>query len=254
MSQLPTASIAPSTSLTLPAASLSASESWLKVHERLIIVVLALGLIGWGTDKVFDLEANRDKQAASIAQQTLAAQQAKDAQLSQVVAASTAQYQTLVTSLTQQNSQLISSVQARNSTLAVQQTADKVLTPSSLAERWETLTKSPTGSIVDNGQTVTVTPDAALETVTELEEVPVLTANFNDGKLVLQNTKDELTSANTVIANQKTEIAGLNTQLTDQKTADAKELAAEKAAARKSKIKTFFYGFAAGFVSGILIK
>ena len=254
MSQLPTASTVQEATPALPVASLSASESWLKVHERLIIVVLALGLIGWGTDKVFDLEANRDKQAASIAQQTLAAQQVKDAALSQVVAASTAQYQSLVTSLTQQNSQLITSVQARNSTLAVQQTADKALTPSDLSARWESLTKSPTGSIVDNGQTVTVTPDVALETVMQLEQVPVLTANFDDGKIVLQNTKDELTSANTVIANQKTEITGLNTQLTDQKTADAKELAAVKAIARKSKIKTFFYGFAAGFVSGILIK
>jgi hypothetical protein len=224
--------------------------SWLQKHERLIVIVLVLALLGWGANKAFSIVENRDKQAATLAAQTLAAQQQKDQALNQAVAASTAQYQALVQTLTQQNTQLAKSVATRDSALTVQQTVDKTLAPSALADRWELLTKSAQGSIIDNGQTIEVTPDAALTTVQQLEQVPVLTLNLQDEDKVLANTKSELASANQVIGTQKEDIAGLQTQLADQKKADATELAAEKAAARKSKIKWFGAGFVAGFISG----
>jgi Tfp pilus assembly protein PilE len=226
-----------------------AAKSWLQKHERLIIVVLVLGLLTFATQKTFDVIANRDKQQAAVAAQTLAAQVQKDQQLSQAVAASTAQYQALVTSLSQQNSQLINSVQARNSVLNTQQTTDKVLTQPQLATRWLTLISQQAG-VLDNGQTIEVTHDAALDTVLQLEQVPVLTANLNDGKVVLQNTQDELASANQVIVIQKADIDGLNQQLTDQKKADTIEIESVKAQARKSKLKWFGAGLVVGFIGG----
>jgi len=209
-----------------------------------------LGLLTFATQKTFDVIANRDKQQAAVAAQTLAAQVQKDQQLSQAVAASTAQYQALVQSLTTQNTQLATAVATRNSALTVQQTADKTLAPSALADRWELLTKSPQGSIVDTGSTIQVTPDAGLSTVQQLEQVPVLTLNLEDEGTELTNTKSELASANQVIGTQKQEITGLNTQLADQKKADDAALAVVKEQARKSKLKWAAGGFIAGFIAG----
>lgn len=237
--------------LQTEAASLEVSaKTWLQKHERLIVIVLVLALLGWGTNKVFNLIDNRDKQAATLSAQTLAAQQQKDQALSQAVATSTQQYQVLIQTLTQQNTQLANAVSVRNSALTVQQSADKTLTPSALADRWTLLTKAVSGSIIDNGTTIQVTPDTALTTVQQLEQVPVLTLNLEDQGTELTNTKNELASANQVIGTQKQEIAGLNTQVIDQKKADDAALTQAKADARKSKLKWAAGGFIAGFIAG----
>jgi hypothetical protein len=228
----------------------SNSTSWILQHERLIIIVLVLALLGWGTEKAFDLVASRDKQAATLTAQTLAAQQQKDQELSQAVAQTTAQYQALVQTLTQQNTQLATAVSARNKALTVQQTTDTTLTPSQLTDRWANLAKVDSGKIAVSGDTIVVTPDAALDTVQQLEQVPVLTLNLEDETTQLTNTKSELASANQAIGQQKADITGLTAQIADQKKADATELAAEKAAARKSKLKWFGAGFVAGFIAG----
>jgi hypothetical protein len=90
----------------------------------------------------------------------------------------------------------------------------------------------------------------------QLEQIPVLTKNLADAQTQNTNSQAELSQANVVIGSQSSEITGLHTEITDQKTADAKELTAVKAQARKGKLHSFLYGLGvgAGAVTALVVK
>jgi hypothetical protein len=125
-----------------------------------------------------------------------------------------------------------------------------------LGNRWASLIAAQPGDLVATVAGITVSPTAALTTTLQLEQIPVLTKNLADAQTQNTNSQAELSQANVVIGSQSSEITGLHTEITDQKTADAKELTAVKAQARKGKLHSFLYGLGvgAGAVTALVVK
>jgi len=231
------------------------AESWLKQHERIILALIISAAMLFGSFKYLSVVADRDKQQANIAAQTLAEQHDKDVALAQQAQQDATSYKATVAALSQQNAQLVAASASRTIVLQQQQATDKTLPMPDLGNRWASLIGAQPGDLTATNAGITVSPTAALNTTIALEQVPVLKANLADAQTQVTNGQAELAKANTVITDQATEIVGLDTELTDQKTADDKTLAAEKAKARKGKLRSFLYGVGvgAGAVIGIVI-
>ncbi len=234
----------------------TAAKTWLQLHERLIIVFIIVAAMLLGTSKYLSVVADRDKEQATIATQTLAVQHSKDVVAAQQAQQDNQQYQATVAALAQQNTQLASASANRTVVLQQQQANDRTLPMPDLGNRWASLISAQPGELVATTSGITVSPSAALTTTEALEQVPVLRQNLADAQIQISNGQTELAKANVVIADQATEVTGLNTEIVDQKKADDKTLAAEKANARKGKLRSFLYGVGvgAGVAIGIVIK
>jgi hypothetical protein len=238
----------PTTDSTI-VAKLESEWKWLTTH--LLLLALVAGLVFAGVYGVESLVARHDAatatkydalaKAQAVSNQQV--QQSTQQQISQL-AQQNAALQTQVQALLQQNNQ-------RNTTLVVQQKTDATLPPTALAQRWDSLLGTQ-NQISTTPSGFGVTPAAAVDTVTQLESVPVLTANNKN----LQAAVDNQT---TQIANDKTSLADEAKALDSEKTshvadnkAGAADLASCKASARKSKTKWFFVGVVIGFVGRVL--
>ena len=221
------------------------AESWLKVHERILITLIITVALLLGSFKYLGVVAERDRRQADLAAQTLVVQHDKDVALAQQAQQDATSYKATVAALSQQNAQLVAASASRT-IVQQQQATDKTLPMPDLGNRWASLIGAQPGDLTATTAGITVSPTAALNTTLALEQVPVLKQNLADAQTQVSNGQAELAKANTVITDQAQQIDGLGTELTDQKTADAKELTAEKAKARKGKFKSFLYGFGVG--------
>lgn len=225
-----------------PTVILANELTWLQKHERLIIVVLVLALGGWLGNKWMNQSAENAKSALAV-QQAASAAAASQADL----AAKT--YQAAIDAMSRQNVALAASQQARNTTLVKQQTVTATLPPDTVVTMWKGLIPGINqGNIVPTPQGgYTVDGGPAIETVNQLEEVPVLRANLSDETALAGNTQTALNSCSTLVETQKTEIAQ------DKKTCDA-QVTSLKADARKSKRNWFIAGFISGIATRIAFK
>lgn len=239
--------------LMVPYSNLQRDASWIMRHERILIVALVLIAGSWGLQHFLNNAAAADKTKAVVAEQALLAAKATSAQQAAATAQIQAQYAIMVEQLTKQNQTLATAVGARQTALGTQQQANASLPLGSLANRLVALAQPPAGSVSNTETSVTLTQSGTLAVVNTLEQVPVLTANFNDEKKIADNLASELVSANALVTAQVTQVAGLNTQLADQVKADKAELASVKASARKSKLNWFKAGLVVGFVGGIFV-
>lgn len=230
-------------------------KTWWQKHERLIIIVLALAGVLFVTNKVLNHSADVDKQKSDIAAQTLSQQKETDKALAAQVAQTQAQYQQLVIQLSQQNAQLVAAVQTRTVVLQQQQAVDRTLPLPDLGKRWVDLVHLQPTDIQPTASGITVSTDGARTTVAQLEKVPVLEANVQDGQTQIANDEKQLTASNIVIASQSNEIDGLKLTVVDQDKSCKTQIATVKAEARKSKLKTFLYGagVGAGLVIGVVL-
>jgi hypothetical protein len=238
---------------TTAKADVTKAESWLKVHERIILALIISLAMLLGSFKYLSVVADRDKQQANIAAQTLVVQHDKDVALAQQAQQDATSYKATVAALSQQNAQLVAASASRTIVLQQQQATDKTLPMPDLGNRWASLIDAQPGDLTATTAGITVDPAAAIGTVVALEQVPVLKQNLADAQTQVSNGQAELAKANTVITDQAQQIDGLGTELTDQKTADAKELTAEKASARKGKLKSFLYGVGVGLGGAVAI-
>lgn len=222
---------------------------WLTTH--LLLLALVAGLIFAGVYGVESIVARHDADnakrldalAAQVAQTNVQTQQATQQQIAQL-ASQNAALQTAVTTLLQQNAQ-------RNTTLVVQQKADTTLPPTQLAQRWDSLlgtqnqvSTTPTG--------FSVTPQAAVDTVTQLESVPVLTANNKNLQSVVDNQTTQITNDKSSLADSAKALDSEKASHVADTKAAASDLTACKADARKGKVKWFVIGYVAGFVTRVL--
>jgi Tfp pilus assembly protein FimV len=239
--------------VTAVKADASASLSWLKVHERLIIVILVLAVSGWLGNHWLNNRAEVADQKVVAAQQALDAQKTANTQLAAQVQQTTAQYQAMVNSLTQQNSQLTSAMQSRTVVLQQQQTVDKTLPLPDLGTRWSTLANLQPGDLTATTSGVNLTDAGARATVSTLEQVPALTSNLADETKVADNRQAEVNEANVLVDGLNQQVTGLNLQITDgDKTCNTK-LAAVKADAAKAKKNWFLRGLGIGATVAIFI-
>lgn len=233
----------------------SAGLSWMQKHERIVLTALVLLAGSWFGDHWLNVTAAHDKQQAEIAVQQLDEQKTKDTQLAQQVTTLSTQYQTVVTQLTQENAKLATQVHDRVTVLHDQVQTDQSLPLPDLGGRWAQLANIAPADISASTAGITVTDTGARETVSQLEQIPVLQANLKDTETIADNKQDELTKANTVVSAQTTQIAGLNTTITDEEKSCKADIASVKATARRGKFKSFLYGVGvgAGAVLGIII-
>lgn len=242
--------MATTTTTTTPTVT-SVTTSWLKLHEKLLIVVLCLGFGVFGLSKVYNVESARADEKYTAAQTALADAKANSAALATQSAVQAQQYQALVTALAAQNASLASAIASRQTALPVQQATDARLPLTDLATRLATLGQAPVGSVSVVGDKIDLTQLGAVAVTQTLEQVPVLQGNLADEIQIAQNKQQELEKSDLLADGLNAQIVGLNVQLTDQTKACTAQVAAVKAEGKKNSIKWFKRGFIVGFVSGL---
>jgi hypothetical protein len=226
-------------------------SNFLKTHERLILVLVALAIIAFGFNKYVNYMVARDTGKVTVDNTALQTQVAANQQLATQVQTLTAQYNTLVATVTAQNRQLASGIQTRTQATTQQQTVDQTLPMSDLANRWATLLKLPSDDFTDTSLGLVVKDEASYATVSQLELVPELQQNLADTNKMNTGLMQELAGQTEIVAVQKDQIDGLNKALIDQDTVCTDKINLEKAKARKSKLKWFLGGLVTGFIGGI---
>jgi hypothetical protein len=227
--------------------------SWLKTHERLIVVALALLAGSWGLNHFLNNAAAKAETRATIAEQALSAQKVQDAQNASQTASVLAQYQSMVTALSAQNASLAAAAASRQAILTKDKATDATLALPLLGSKLQTLGNAPEGTVSTTSNSVNLTQPGAVAVVQTLEELPVVKANLSDEVMVAANLQTEVSKSNAVIAAQDTQIAGLNLTSTEQDKTCKLEIAKVNADARKSKLKWFKWGFLTGFLSGAYV-
>ena len=241
----------PPAGLLIPSSMLT--ESWLKKHERIVLVSLVLFFGSLGLHHFLFNQASAATLRATVAEQALAAAKATNQQEATQAAAVEAQYQVITDTLAKQNAALAASVAQRQTVLVDRQTQNATLPPTDLAKRLQVLTGVQDADISADTTGLKLTPVGALTTVNLLETLPVLKADLADTKADLGTTQAALGAANGVIAAQGTQITGLNVTLITQAKADKAELDAAKKRGRLQSFKWFIRGAVTGFIGGLLV-
>lgn len=216
-----------------------------KAHEKLLLIILFFGVVGYLGNKYLNYSAARADARNNAAQQTLAAQKEVNAQLAVQNAAAQKQYEALETQLAAQNQRLTAEMLTLSQTLATQQKRDSALPAPELALRHEALLGVSSGvASTENG--FQVSPPVEIQTVQSLESLPVLQKQLTDETAVADNRSKQLDSSTTLVVGLNQQISGLNLQLTDSSKACDAKLADIKANARKSKRNWFIRGLGVG--------
>jgi hypothetical protein len=226
---------------------------FLKAHENLLKILLVGAVLYAGIYRVDVLIQHHDSAAADVAlanekQATLVAQAA---QLSAEEAAD--KYKATAEAAQAANAALAAKNKSLSQSLATQQAKDLGMDLPQLAQRWTQLVPSAGLSVSKNSDSLEIVDKGAHDTVAMLEQVPVLQQQLADTNKELVNETALAGSANTAFQSCETAGAALQKELDAVKVADAAELKAEKAKARKSKLKWFLGGFVAGFISRQLL-
>jgi hypothetical protein len=226
--------------------SITAISTYLKAHERLVLVAI-VGLVLWfAIGKVDTLIAHHDAANLQQAQATLQTQQSKDAALATQATQQAAQYQALAEKVDAENVQLVQANATLSAALAKQQHTDASLPLPELANRWTALVPEAKPTATATGLAVDTT--GAVATVQQLESVPVLTSELSNAKGQLANVDSLLTASTGQVATLNEEVSGLRLENTDEAKVCTAQIAVVKAQAAKSKRRWFLVGLVAGFL------
>lgn len=231
--------------------NISADRSWLQKHERLVIVLLGVLLVAFISNKYINYSAEDAKQKAQAAVQTLQLSKQRDDDLKTFMSQQAAQYTQLVQSLQADNRNLVSGIQSRNAALQKQQQSDAKLPLPDIGKRWQQELNIPDGGIQATDKGLLVDDPTARATITELDKIPVLEENFENGKTIVANKDSEIDSLTKLNDLQKTQISGLNDTITKNDQACKLEVDAEKKNSRKQYLRGFKHGGIVGFIVGI---
>jgi len=239
-------------------------RSFLLDHEKLLITLILAVTLWWGYGKYAQIRLDHD--SAALKQATLVSQQqaqqnaallVQAQQQAAVVAADKAALQALTDKVTAQNAQLAQANATLASALARQQKTDASLPVPDLVNRWAQLVPgSNFAGAVTSGNNVQVTPSNALQTVQQLEKVPVLTTELANETTAKANDDQVITSQNKNIFDLNSQVTTLNASVfgwqkqdTDDKAQCVEQIKVVKDEARKSKRRWFVIGYVAGFLS-----
>ena len=218
--------------------TLSSYVTFIRAHEKLIIVALSGFLIFHIGDKAFDAWIHHDDVNAKIAASTVKTDNTQTVAL-----------QTQVTTLQKQvaatNAALIVAIKARNTQTQAQQTIDQTLPLPALAARWETLAQlQPSDIKTTSTSDLLISESASRATVQLLEDVPTLQANLKADQAIIDN--DVL-----IMSKQSDLIVQLNKDLTDEKTSHVADVKLEQAKGKRSFWRGFKIGAVVGFIGGV---
>lgn len=211
-------------------------SSLLKAHERLILVLVALGISFFAYGKYLSMRANADNLKFQQVEATLNAQVKINEQQAIQNAALVKDLEAKNTSLAAANTSLVSSQ-------AVQIKQVESETISQVDAEWQRITSPSGGQVVATSTGATVNADAARQAVEALDDSLELKSELaNEAQIVanLQKIADA----------QQTQIAGLKTQIGDAAAACNAQVKSLKAGAVKSKRNAFLHGLEMGLGVG----
>jgi hypothetical protein len=232
--------------------TISSLSAYVKLHERLIGLVLAAAVI-WGVSgKIENIIAAHDKANQTTQAIIVNADAAKNAAVAQQYAADAAKMQEMQAASDAKQTALNNQIVAMATALIQQQKKDAVMTPTELTDRWNILVPTADASVT-NGQ-VTLPEAGAVATVQQLEVVPEQAK-----KIDALNQKYDLESG-LLVQSQKTDtdlqsqVTGLKTTLVDsaKKCEDDKKVIKDDARKRERWIGIL--GTIFGFVARSAIK
>lgn len=227
------------------------AESWLKQHERIVLVAMLLIFSFFVLDKGLGIVSRYEVHKAQEATAVLAAQKAKnDLDLAQAKSM-LADYQSALIASTHEIAALTASQARRNQQVTQQQQDDAHMQPSKLAERWQ-------GLVNDTGIQATslgfsLTNSAALATIEKVEQIAPLQQDLADEQAKTKSLQETVDKGNDLIAKGKVVVNGLQLQLTDKDKECTASLNAEKSKARVGKLKAFGIGYVSGILTGIVL-
>jgi ABC-type nickel/cobalt efflux system permease component RcnA len=207
---------------------------FIKAHEKLIIIVLACFLLYRTGQGIENAWIRHDDKIATQAATAVTADTATNKQLSDQLAQVKTQQQA-------QNLQLTADITAKLAALQAQQKRDQLATQQQIIDRWKLLQPMQPGALQASGQNDVITPQAAAETVQQLEQIPVL-------KSEIQDQSQQITNDALVIVRQSDLIAGLNVQIVDEKKSHTADMNLEKAKSKRSWLRGFKWGLVVGAV------
>jgi len=225
------------------------AESWLKQHEKIVILFLILAVGAFGISKFFDVDAARKDAKYVAAEQIVANDQKNSAAAATATAQMQSQYTALVQALATQNAALSASIAQRTASQKAQVVQDSTLPLPGLAARWNQLLPTVTPTVTPTG--VILNEQGVRDTVSQLELVPALEGNLADETKIAYGYQQEAEKADALVNVQNSQIAGLNTQIADSTKACTAQVAAVKAEGHKNSVKWFKRGFGLGFIAGI---
>lgn len=222
--------------------------SWLRTHERIVIVALVLAVGAFGLNKYLDVASVRADARAVAAEQVAADAKANSAAAAVQATQTLAQYTALVQALAAQNSSLAASMAKRTESQTAQAAKNATLPVQGVAERWNIIANT---LVKPSGDTIIVSNTDAHKTLDMLEQVPTLRGNLADETQIASNFRQSWEKSAEVNGAQTKEISALNNQLTADANSCKLEIAAVKAESRKNKVTWFRRGFIVGLVSGL---
>jgi predicted nucleic acid-binding Zn-ribbon protein len=244
---------------------------FLKEHEKLLItVVIIFGLL-WGTSSVLNQWEKHDQKKLDQLQSQLDDAKKQVAQSNQMVAEVRAQANAdkaasaqMVAAMAAQNASLANAIKNRDAATTHQQQIDLHASIPELAKRFMSLVPEINPAdikVAPDAKTVTIGQDTAGKTVAQLELVPALQQDLKDSQQQTKNVEASLTQVekyNTtleklVAAQDKTiQLQQKQIEIAD-KTCDQK-VKVEKDKGRKSFLKGLKFGTIIGAVGGGIVR
>ena len=227
-------------------------STYLKAHERLLIVLVLVVLSWFALGKVQSVIAAHDNANLQQAKVVAQVQQEKNDALAKQIAQQAAEYKALADKVNAQNAALEQANVNLANALIKQQRTDASLPPSELANRWTVLVPQAKPVVTPTG--IAVDTPSAVATVQALEETPALRAQLSNERTQLENAQKLIVDEGTQIATLNTLVTGKDALLADDAKVCSAQIKVVKDAAAKSKRKWFYAGYVLGFLSRQAIK
>lgn len=160
-------------------------------HHIVLYIVLALALgVGWYFFQSHRVAVAEGKQAVAEAVAKQAKEDAiesekKNAEFQAQIKLQVAQLEADKAQLVVTNQQLTEAMRAQAAALANQQKADRVMPPTQQAARWQQLVPATVVTVTPTGFSLDL--NSGLNTLLEIEKVPVLTAQLDKAVAQIQN-------------------------------------------------------------------
>lgn len=215
--------------------------TFLKAHEKLIIVVF-IGVLGFFlVSKGIDAWVSHDKKESTAAAQVVAKDDTDTAAMKSQIA-------TLTATVNAQNAALVSKIATTKAATKKQQQMDATLSPNDLAARVAKLINVPQAevTVLPVSGDLELTGPAAVADAQQLELVPALQTEVAADNQIIAND-------NTIISKQNDFIVQLEKDVVDAKAQDAADVKELKAQAKKSWIHGFGWGFVSGVTFGLVV-
>jgi hypothetical protein len=234
--------------------STSVTQSWLKTHERIIIVFMILVCGTYGFNHWLDRTSTKDSAKAVASEQIATSQAAANKLLTTQLAQQTALFEQEKNAHAQEVARIVAAMASRN-VVTKQAVAVAVApkTPSQAVSDLSTAYTLPVAVVpTDTGADV---PTADLQQFTAIKiEHDALQSDVLDLQTQVTSDNQQISADSSLVTGLQTQVTGLNAQVKDNDVACKAEVTASKAQARRSKGHWFLLGVVTGFIGRSFLK